>query len=185
MYAIPAPLASEGLRGPLLVCRALFRGRATARPRVCRAALPVARPVSHARPSCPRAWCPRASSLDFPRRSQSQTLCAGAPVEVLEQANQVGVFLGLLVGEVELVQHGAVVRHGLAPPQLGVLAIGVVGLLAVGLLQARLDLVQLLDVPLVEREVGLQLFLGQEALALRDETPEILGFMSHVYPLYM
>src|SRR2546428_6201840 len=100
MYAIQAPLAWGGLRGPLLESRARFRGRATAGPRVCRAALPVARRVSPGRPSCPRAWCPRASPLHFPRRRQSQTRGDGAPVEVFEQAIQVGVLLGLVIGEV-------------------------------------------------------------------------------------
>src|SRR2546428_10631382 len=100
MYAIPAPLASGWLHGPLLESRARSRGPATAGPRVCRAALQAARRVSTGRPSCPRARCPRASSLHFPRRSQSQARGDGAPVDVLEQAIQVGVLLGLVVGEV-------------------------------------------------------------------------------------
>ena len=87
--------------------------------------------------------------------------------------------LGPQVLEIQLVEHGAVVRHRLAPAQLRVLAEGVVGRLGVGFLQAGLDLIEFLDVPLVEGEVCLELLLGEEAAALGDQAAEILGFMSH------
>ena len=80
-------------------------------------------------------------------------------------------------------QEGAVEGHGLAALQFRVLIEGVVGLGVIGAGELLLNLVELADVPLVEREMLVKLGVREALHGAPLEVVIVLGGVGHVISL--
>jgi hypothetical protein len=117
----------------------------------------------------------------------------GVREPVVEAAEALGdrllrglVGLGRAVAEVleiALVQHGPVVRDGLAALEFAELVERVVRSAAVRGPELLADLVELLHVALVEREVRLQLQIAEALRVASEEQVEVLRFERHGFRL--